>query len=282
MSLQSTANADQIAYWNNAAGETWAALQDRLDRQIEPLGLRAIEASAPQPGERVLDIGCGCGQTSFELARRVGPSGRVLGVDISAPMLEVARQRAAGAAANVSFIEADAQTHALQKGGFDLAVSRFGVMFFDDPTAAFRNIGAALRPGGRLAFVCWRPMLENAWMATPLFAAMPLLPPLPPPDPAAPGPFAFADPERVRNILTGAGFEAVDIQPHDQPIGGNDLDQTVAMALKVGPLGAVLREHPHLRDGVVGAIREALAPHVTPKGVMLPSATWIVTARTSL
>ncbi|MDF2901645.1 MAG: SAM-dependent methyltransferase, partial [Phenylobacterium sp.] len=197
MSLQSTANADQIAYWNNAAGETWAALQDRLDRQIEPLGLRAIEAGAPQPGERVLDIGCGCGQTSFELARRVGPSGRVLGVDISAPMLEVARQRAAGAAANVSFIEADAQTHAFQNGGFDLAISRFGVMFFDDPTAAFRNIGAALRPGGRLSFVCWRPMLENAWMATPLFAAMPLLPPLPPPDPAAPGPFAFADPERV-------------------------------------------------------------------------------------
>ena len=279
MSLQSTANADQIAYWNNAAGETWAALQDRLDRQIEPLGLRAIEAGAPQPGERVLDIGCGCGQTSLELARRVGTAGRVLGVDISSPMLEVARKRAIAAAANVSFIEADAQTHAFPKGGFDLAVSRFGVMFFDDPTAAFRNIGAALRPGGRLSFVCWRPMLENAWMATPLFAAMPLLPPLPPPDPAAPGPFAFADPERVRSILTGAGFEAVDIQPHDQPIGGNDLDQTVAMALKVGPLGAVLREHPHLRDGVVGAIRDALAPHVTPNGVMLPSATWIVTAR---
>lgn len=282
MSLQSTANADQIAYWNNAAGETWAALQDRLDRQIELLGLRAIEAGAPQPGERVLDIGCGCGQTSFELARRVGPTGQVLGADISAPMLEVARERAAQATgAQVSFLQADAQTHAFPKGGFDLAFSRFGVMFFDDPAAAFRNIGAALRPGGRLAFVCWRPMLENAWMATPLFAALPLLPPLPPPDPTAPGPFAFADPDRVQAILGEAGFEAIDIQAHDQPIGGNDLDETVAMALKVGPLGAVLREHPHLRDKVVGAIREALAPHVTPDGVMLPSATWIVTARAS-
>lgn len=276
MTVQSAANADQIAYWNNAAGETWAALQDRLDRQIESLGLRAIEAAAPQPGERVLDIGCGCGQTSFELGRRVGPAGQVLGVDISAPMLEVARRRAG---TGVSFLEADAQTHPFDRGGFDLAVSRFGVMFFDDPTAAFANIGAALRPGGRLAFVCWRPMLENAWMATPLLAALPLLRPLPPPDPLAPGPFAFADPDRVRAILTGAGFEAIDIQPHDQLIGGNDLDQTVAMALKVGPLGAVLRENPELGDSVVSAIRKALAPHVTPDGVLLPSATWIVTAR---
>src|SRR5690606_29155530 len=157
--------------------------------------------------------------------------GQVLGADISAPMLEVARERAAQATgAQVSFLQADAQTHAFPKGGFDLAFSRFGVMFFDDPAAAFRNIGAALRPGGRLAFVCWRPMLENAWMATPLFAALPLLPPLPPPDPTAPGPFAFADPDRVQAILGEAGFEAIDIQAHDQPIGGNDLDETVAMA----------------------------------------------------
>lgn len=279
MTVESGANADQIAYWNNSAGATWAELQDRLDRQIEPLGLRAMEVGAPKPGERVLDIGCGCGQTSLELAQRVGPAGQVSGVDISEPMLEVARRRG-GAAANVSFLASDAQTQVFPPGGFDLAFSRFGVMFFDDPTAAFRNIAAALTPGGRLAFVCWRPMLENPWMGVPMFAALPLLPPMPPPaDPTAPGPFAFADPERLRAILAAAGFADIDIQPHDQLIGGNDLEQTVAMSLRVGPLGAVLRENPELKDGVVGAIRQALAAYVTPQGVLLPSATWIVTAK---
>lgn len=281
MTVESGANADQIAYWNNAAGETWAALQDRLDRQIEPLGRRAMDAGAPKGGERVLDIGCGCGQTSLELAQRVAPAGQVLGVDISEPMLEVARRRGGEAGAtNVSFLAADAQTQAFPPGGFDLAFSRFGVMFFDDPAAAFGNIAAALAPGGRLAFVCWRPMLENPWMSVPMFAALPLLPPMPPPaDPTAPGPFAFADPERLRGILASAGFVDIAIAPHDQQIGGNDLEQTVAMSLRVGPLGAVLRENPELKDGVVGAIREALTQYVTPQGVMLASATWIVTAK---
>ncbi len=281
MTVDSGANADQIAYWNNSAGATWAALQDRLDRQIEPLGQRAMDAGAPKAGEQVLDIGCGCGQTSLELAQRVGPSGQVLGVDISEPMLEVARRRGGEAGlANVSFLAADAQTRAFPPGGFDLAFSRFGVMFFDDPTAAFRNIAAALRPDGRLAFVCWRPLAENPWMGAPMQAALSLLPPMPPPaDPTAPGPFAFADPERLRGILAAAGLVDIDIAPHDQMIGGNDLDETVAMSLRVGPLGAVLRENPELKDGVVGAIREALARHVTPQGVMLASATWIVTAK---
>lgn len=281
MTVDSGANADQIAYWNNSAGATWAALQDRLDRQIEPLGQRAMDAGAPKAGEQVLDIGCGCGQTSLELAQRVGPSGQVLGVDISEPMLEVARRRGGEAGlANVSFLAADAQTRAFPPGGFDLAFSRFGVMFFDDPTAAFRNIAAALRPDGRLAFVCWRPLAENPWMGAPMQAALSLLPPMPPPaDPTAPGPFAFADPKRLRGILAAAGLVDIDIAPHDQMIGGNDLDETVAMSLRVGPLGAVLRENPELKDGVVGAIREALARHVTPQGVMLASATWIVTAK---
>ncbi len=281
MTVDSGANADQIAYWNNSAGATWAALQDRLDRQIEPLGQRAMDAGAPKAGEQVLDIGCGCGQTSLELAQRVGPTGQVLGVDISEPMLEVARRRGGEAGmANVSFLAADAQTQAFPPGGFDLAFSRFGVMFFDDPTAAFRNIAAALRQDGRLAFVCWRPLAENPWMGAPMQAALSLLPPMPPPaDPTAPGPFAFADPERLRGILAAAGLVEIDIAPHDQMIGGNDLDETVAMSLRVGPLGAVLRENPELKDDVVGAIREALARHVTPQGVMLASATWIVTAK---
>lgn len=275
-----TANADQIAYWNAAAGETWVAEQDRLDRQLSPLGLTAMAALDLAADDRVIDIGCGCGQTSLELASEVGPDGTVLSVDISAPMLEVARRRAAEAdLPNVQFLEADGQTHPFKAGGADALFSRFGVMFFADPTAAFTNLRKALRPGGRLGFVCWRPLPLNEWMLLPLRAALQHVPaPPPPPDPLAPGPFAFADPERVRGILTGAGFTGVDIVAHDALIGGNSLDDSVALSLRVGPLGMLLRENPEHREAVIGSIREALEPHAGPSGVYLPAAVWIVTA----
>jgi SAM-dependent methyltransferase len=274
------ANADQIAYWNAAAGETWAALQDRLDAQIQPLGARALAALAPAAGERVIDIGCGCGQTTLALAGLVGPGGSVLGVDISRPMLEVARRRLGQAgAAQAAVIEADAQTHAFAPGGADAAFSRFGVMFFADPVAAFANIRAGLKSGGRLVFVCWRPLPLNPWMLVPMLAALQHVPPPPMPDPLAPGPFAFADAERVRAILGEAGFADIDISPHDQPIGAGDLDQAVTTALKLGPLGALLREQPDKAPLVVDAVREALSAHMGPDGVRLDSATWIVQAR---
>ena len=273
------ANADQIAYWNAQAGETWAAQQDKLDRQIAPLGHAAIDALAPRPGERLIDIGCGCGQTTLELAGEVGATGAVLGLDISRPMLEVARRRAEGMA-NVAFLEADAQTHAFEPVAADGAYSRFGVMFFADPTAAFANIRKALRPGGRLAFVCWRPLGFNDWMRVPMAAALAHVPPLPPPaDPHAPGPFAFSDPERVRTILAGAGFTGVDIAPYDAFVGGHPLDEAVALAMKVGPLGMLLRENPDKREVIIAAVHEALAPHEGQDGVMLPAAVWIVTAQ---
>lgn len=279
-----TPNADQAAYWNAGAGDTWASLQDRLDHQLEPLGLRAMAALAPRPGERVLDVGCGAGQTSLALAGAVAPGGSVLGVDISHPLLEVARRRGEGIA-GLTFQEADAQTASFEAASFDAAFSRFGVMFFSDPPAAFANIRRALKPGGRLAFVCWRRPDENPFMSLPMAAAMAHLPapavPPPTPDPHAPGPFAFADPDRVRGILAAAGFTDVELTPHDQKIGSGDLDQTLAVSLKVGPLGAMLREHPDRRDAVVAAVREALAAHDGPDGVKLPSATWIVTARSA-
>lgn len=272
------ANADQIAYWNAQAGETWAAQQDKLDRQLEPLGEAAMDALAPTPGEQLIDIGCGAGQTTLALAGRVGPDGAVLGVDISVPLLGVARRRAEGLA-NVSFLEADAQTWPFEPA--DAVFSRFGVMFFNDPSAALANIHRALKPGGRLAFVCWRPLAENEWMQLPMRAALPQVsvPPPAPGDPLAPGPFAFADPDRVRDILDGAGFWDVEIAPRDFMIGGNPLDESVALAMKVGPLGALLRENPGQRDAVIDAVREAMTPHVGADGVRLPGAVWIVTAR---
>lgn len=277
-----TGNPDQIAYWNAQTGDTWATLQERLDRQLEPLGLAAMAALSPKAGERILDIGCGAGQTTLALAQAVAPGGDVLGVDISQPLLEVARKRGAGTP-GVSFSEGDAQVATFEPAGFDGAFSRFGVMFFADPPAAFRNIGQALKPGGRLAFVCWRRPDENPVMVLPMTVAASRLPPelaaRPGPPGEGPGPFAFADPARIRTILTAAGFEDIEIKPHDEKIGSGHVDQAMDVALRVGPLGALLRENPQYRDAVVEAVREALTAHETPNGVRLDSATWIVTAR---
>ena len=275
-----TSNAAQVEYWNAAAGQTWAEFQEQLDRQIEPLGLEAIRALAPVKGERVVDIGSGCGQTTWELGGRVGREGAVVGVDISAPMLEVARKRPRPSTdLNVTFKELDAQTGSLGKGVFDAAYSRFGVMFFADPAAAFANIFQSLTARGRFAFVCWRPLTENEWMLAPLQAAMPFLPPSAPPDPLAPGPFAFADADRVRRLLSEAGFTAVQVDPFDALIGAGNLEQSLRLAFRVGPLGAALREHPQCKENVMGAVGDVLARHVTPAGVRMRSAVWIFVAQ---
>jgi SAM-dependent methyltransferase len=278
--LKPSANAAQIEHWNAVAGETWAQFHELLDRQLESPGLAAIDALAPRKGEHVLDIGCGCGQTSLAVGDRVGSTGAVVGVDISAPMPEVARRRSrACPSLPVIFRQVDAQTGDLGRSLFDAAFSRFGVMFFGDPVAAFANIRQCLKPDGRLAFLCWRSLAENPWMQAPLQAALPFIPPVAPPDPTAPGPFAFANPDRVHGILTNAGFHSVAINPLDARIGGANIERTLSLSLKLGPLGAVLREHPELAVVVADAVRDMLSTHLTPNGVMMPAATWIVTGQ---
>jgi SAM-dependent methyltransferase len=272
----SAGNAAQIAFWNAIAGQTWVAFQTQLDRQLEPLGAKAMGVLAPAPGERILDIGCGCGHTSVALSARVGISGAVLGVDISEPMLAVATSRSG--APSAAFRLADAQTDDLGEAAFDGAFSRFGVMFFIDPVAAFANIRRALKPAGRLAFVCWRPLGENPWMYVPLEAARPLLPPLQPSDPTAPGPFAFADPARVRVILSEAGFSAITMTPFDTRIGSGGMEETLELCRRVGPLGAALRENPDRAEAALAVVREALAAYLTSEGVLMPAAVWIVSA----
>lgn len=270
-------NAAMIAFWNETGGLTWAREHDRLERQISALGKVALDRLDAQPGEAVLDIGCGVGSTSLALAQAVGPRGHVVGIDVSRPMLAIAE--AAGARVpQLRFLEADAQAHRFDTHGFDAAFSRFGVMFFAAPEAAFANIRRALKPGGRLVFLCWRALADNHWMRTPLEAALPLLPPQPAPDPLAPGPFAFADGARVRAILEAAGFDGIALDRHDQPIGGASLADTLELTLKIGPLGAILREAPDLAPRVTAAVEAALARHATNGQVWLPGSVWIVSA----
>jgi ubiquinone/menaquinone biosynthesis C-methylase UbiE len=215
--LKLMANDAQIDHWNAVAGNTWAQFHELLDSQIEGLGLAAINALEPTKGEQVLDIGCGCGQTSLALADRVGSAGSVVGVDISAPMLEVALHRSrAYPSLAVTFRQVDAQTDDLGRGLFDAAFSRFGVLF-SDPEAAFANIRKSLKPGGRLVFIWWRSLAENPWMQAPLLAALPFIPPVGRPIRRRLDRFRLQ--HRVRGILANAGFRSVAINPLDARIG---------------------------------------------------------------
>ncbi len=273
-------NADQIEYWNALAGPKWVAAETRLDAQIGSLGLRTMEHTGVAPGEAVLDVGCGCGQSTLQLADKVGPRGSVTGIDVSRVMLERARSRAADRG-NVRFEVADAQTATLPDARFDLVFSRFGVMFFADPVAAFANLRSSLKPGGRVAFVCWQELGRNAWLRVPLAAAAAHVALPAPPTPDAPGPFAFADADRVRHILTGAGFANTVCEGIDQTLlvgGGGELDRTVEFLLQLGPLGALLREAGEAtRSAVAGAVHHAVAGYVTPEGVRMDAAAWLVT-----
>jgi SAM-dependent methyltransferase len=272
-------NAAQIDYWNTTAGTAWAKYHDQLDRQISSLGHEAMRSLAIKAGERVLDLGCGCGHTTIEIAARVGPTGSATGVDISVPMLAIAMARVPRPNAGpIEFRQQDLQTDDLGSACFDAAFSRFGVMFFSEPALAFRNVHRALRPGGRLGFVCWRPLLSNAWMLEPLEAARSILPPSAPQDPLAPGPFAFEDAARVRGILTEAGFTNIDLTRFDTLIGGGSVDEALEVALRVGPLGRALGEHPELLPELIGSVRKALERHLTSKGVLMPASVWIVRA----
>jgi SAM-dependent methyltransferase len=256
----------------------WSEVRELLELQLAPLGRPALAALAPRPGESVLDIGCGGGETALDLARSVGPDGTVVGIDLSAAVLAFAR-RAAEGCERVKFVQADAQVFPFEPTSFDAAFSRFGVMFFADPTAAFVNIRRSLQPNGRLAFVCWRTLEENPLDILPLRAASVHLPPQPAHDPDAPGPFAFANADRVRNILENAGFREIDIVAHDEQVGSGDLDAMLAVCSRVGALGKILRENLELRAAALPAVRSALAAHDGPDGVRLNAATWIVTAR---
>ena len=277
--MGTAANETQIGLWNDAMGKTWAMLHERLDRQLDPIGREAMRRAGFRAGDTVLDVGCGCGETTLEIAGQVD---RVAGLDVSAMLLDIARKAAAAKGlGNVRFEQADGQVWRAPEP-VDVLFSRFGVMFFEDPAAAFANLRRSLKPGGRLAFACWRQPKENLWLALPLQSTAHLLPPLPPSDPHAPGPFAFADRDRLAGILKDAGFAKVAIEPFDIRTGGDSLEDSVFIAVSVGQLGGVLRElgvTEDLKRTVEATLREALAAYVEDGVVKLPAAAWIVSAR---
>jgi SAM-dependent methyltransferase len=279
-------NEEQIAYWNGDAGRKWAEKDHMMSQMLGPIARDLIAHAQPAGSRQVLDVGCGGGSETIMLAEHLGPEARILGVDVSEPLLEVATGRLAAAPAlgeRIEFLRADASAHGFAAGAFDFLFSRFGVMFFDDPTGAFANLRRALAPQARLAFCCWQALDNNPWVLIPLRAALEHLPPPEPPAPDAPGPFAFADPERVHRILDGAGFREVNVQQHAVTMSwGNDggLETTVRDMLNMGPVGRLLAdEDDATRDRVYASATEALAPHFADGRISLPGATWFVTAR---
>ncbi len=285
-------NEDQIAFWNGQAGEKWAGNQDRLDHAFAPLTASLLRHVGAQPGEAVIDVGCGCGDLTLALAHSLGAEGRVLAVDVSGPMLAQAQARAAretpGALAPIEWALQDASVYEFPKVEFDVIASRFGVMFFADPIAAFANIRSALKPGGRVTMLCWRPMDENPWFSVPRAAVLPLVPPPEPLPPGAPGPFGFADPERVLAILMEAGFSDARAEKCDADLtlaeASTDADALAAatrFSVQVGPIGSLLREASE--DTIAAAsvaVEAALCPYVQGGRIVLGAACWIYTAIT--
>jgi SAM-dependent methyltransferase len=269
------ANIDEQAYWNSETGRRWIAQQETLDAQLAAPTEQLLARARIEAGEDALDIGCGTGATSLAVAGRVGDQGTVLAVDISEPMLDRAAERAREAGIdNIAFQLADAQTHRFAEATVDLAVSRFGVMFFVDPVAAFANFGRALKPGGRLECVCWGPLAENPWFRIPREAAIRHLGAPEPTDPRAPGPMAFAEAAYVEAILAGAGFEGIAIEPETVPLSGLETAEAVAeFACEMGPANRLIREHeppPETMESIRREIVQGFQEFAGPEGMRIP------------
>ena len=286
--VKSVHNQEQIEFWNGPGGSKWVAHNGMMEALLHDIGFIAINAAAPQAGEKALDIGCGCGNQTLDLARVIGTEGEVIGVDVSGPMLQLANRLYVKASAHesmarVGFVQADAAEHEFVDRHFDLLYSRFGVMFFDQPEAAFVNLRSALKPGGRLAFVCWQAAELNPFMSVPMRAALQHLPAPPPMPPGAPGPFAFADAGYLASILETAGFDQIRIDPVERPLHfgkGHSLEAACAELIEIGPISRLLLEADEAtRAHAEDAVRETLASYYTPEtGLNFAGAFWLVTA----
>jgi SAM-dependent methyltransferase len=274
-------NTDQIAYWNGQAGEKWVRHAERLDALLEPFADEVLETVSLIEGEHVLDVGCGAGALTLKAAFRVGDKRGAVGIDVSKPLLSLARLRASERGAPASFEEADAAVYRSERSA-DALISRFGVMFFDDPVAAFANLRDSLKPKGRMTFACWQSLSDNDWARAPLEAALPLLPAPPAPPPlGAPGPFAFADKDRVASILTDAGWKGIVIHPWlgQVTLPGETISEAARFMMELGPVARLVSEAGADLSQVEDALTGTLAAHTAQSGrVNMPAAAWIVSA----
>ncbi len=278
-------NEEQLEYWNGEAGERWAQQDEMMARLLQPLAEALIDHADLSACRSAIDVGCGGGSQSLLLAKHLGAGAQVLGVDISGPLLNVARNRSSDDLADVAgldFLQADASSHSFEPGSFDLLFSRFGVMFFDDPVAAFANLHGAMRSDGRLLFCCWQPLKDNPWVYLSLQAALQHVPPPEPQDPHAPGPFAFADPQRLESVLSDAGFTNIAITHHDLTLRWGEaptLAGNVRALLQIGPVARLLADQD---ESVCARVHESVAAVLEPfydgKTLNLAGATWLVTA----
>jgi SAM-dependent methyltransferase len=270
---------DQTTLWNGPAGNAWVEAQESLDQVLKPFEDLLVETVSAGSGGRVLDVGCGTGGVALAVARRLGAKGHCVGIDISEPMIAAARARAEGGSTPATFIRADVQSHAFELASFDMIISRFGVMFFDDSVRAFANLRRAARDDAQLRFIAWRSAAENPFMTTAERAAAPLLPSLPPRQPDAPGQFAFADERRVHAILEESGWAGIDIRPIDVTC---TLPEKALMGYltRLGPVGLALRDaDDRTRTQVIETVRAAFEPYVHGAEVRFTAACWMVSSR---
>jgi ubiquinone/menaquinone biosynthesis C-methylase UbiE len=273
---------EQTALWNGLAGRAWVDAQDVLDQALKPMEQLLVEAllvNESVPKSHVLDVGCGTGSTTLAVARRLGPNGRCVGIDISEPMILAARSRTEREGAGASFIHADAQTFPFEPRSFDGIISRFGVMFFDDPVQAFANLRRAARRKAALRFIAWRSPAENAFMTTAERAAAPLLPNLPVRRANAPGQFAFADRDRIYTVLAESGWTEIDVRPID-PSCTFPEKELVPYLTRLGPVGRVLEQvDEQTRAQVIEKARAAFDAYVHGAEVRFTAACWMVCAQ---
>jgi ubiquinone/menaquinone biosynthesis C-methylase UbiE len=278
MNSQAERNSDQSKLWNGVGGAAWVDAQPVLDDMLKPFEALLVEGVPSGFGGHVLDIGCGTGGTTLAIAQRLGPGGSCVGVDISEPMLALARKRAADARVPASFIRADAQVHAFEPASYDVLLSRFGVMFFDDPVEAFANLHRAAKPGAGLAFIAWRSADENPFMTTAEKTAAPLLPNLPQRKPDGPGQFAFAVPSRVRQILTDSRWRGIEVAPIDVPCQLPE-PELMRFITRLGSVGMALQEADEAtRARVIEAVRRAFDQYVSGAQTRFTAACWKVSA----
>ena len=271
-----------IHHWPSEASELYLRDADRIEALNGPFGEAMLDAAALKSGERVLDVGCGCGTTAVEAARRVRPGGTVVGVDVTAALLDRARREASACGVDtIDLVEADAQTHTFAEGAFDVVISRFGIMFFDNPTSAFTNLGRAVRTGGRLAIVCPADPLHSEWIAIAFTAAaahvgVPNLGP-----PGAPGPFAFADEQRLERTIVSGGFHHVTVEAITRAVRiGDNVDDVAAFITSLPEGRQLLAGRPDQTvRAVLGALKSGFAPHATADGVIVHETAWLATAR---